>query len=80
MREFKCIPQYTIYLFQKKMLSKFASIWKQISYEKNGLIQCISKEEERDFSHVYLCLVLWNNFRGQLVLYETVFKKIIGSN
>lgn len=37
------------YLFQKKMLSEFTSKWKQISYEKNGLMQCISKEEGRDF-------------------------------
>lgn len=78
MREFKRIPQCTMYLFQKKMLSEFTSEWEQISYEKNGLIQCISKEEER-FSHVYLCLVLWNNFRGQLVLYEGVFNKTISS-
>ena len=41
MGEFKRIPQYTMYLFQEKMLSKFASIWKQICYEKNRLIQCI---------------------------------------
>ena len=54
MREFKRIPQCTMYLFQKKMLSEFTSKWEQISYEKNGLIQCISKEEERFFSRIPL--------------------------
>ena len=41
MREFKRIPQCTMYLFQKKMLSEFTSEWEQISYEKNGLFSRI---------------------------------------
>ena len=57
MREFKRIPQCTMYLFQKKMLSEFTSEWEQISYEKNGLIQCISKEEERDLPQ-YTCSLI----------------------
>ena len=47
MREFKRIPQCTMYLFQKKMLSEFTSEWEQISYEKNNLIQYMNIINER---------------------------------
>lgn len=40
-RVFKCIPLYYMYCLPRNPI-KFTSKWKQISYEKNDLIQCMN--------------------------------------
>lgn len=40
-RVFKCIPLYPMYCFPGNPM-KFTRIWKQISYTKNNLTQCMN--------------------------------------
>lgn len=40
-RVFKCIPLYTMYCFPGNS-TEFTIIWKQISYKKNDLTQCMN--------------------------------------
>lgn len=40
-RVFKCIPLYSMYYFPGNPI-EFTSTWKQISYNKNNLTQCMN--------------------------------------
>ena len=40
-RVFKCIPLYSMYCFPGNPM-EFTNIWKQISYKKNDLTQCMN--------------------------------------
>lgn len=40
-RVFKCIPLYSMYCFPGNPM-EFARTWKQISYKKNDLTQCMN--------------------------------------
>lgn len=45
-RVFKCIPLYSMYCFPGNPI-ELTSEWKQISYKKNNLIQCVEIMDRR---------------------------------
>ena len=58
-RVFKCIPLYTMYCFPGNPM-EFTSTWKQISYKKNDLTQCMNIIN----GGITKCIIMYDRIQG----------------